>query len=127
MSPTQSRTRKAEDELQEQVGDDDAAVAARDSGERRRARRRERASETASRVNAERLEQAREIAGEMRHKRQCPEEGALPGDEDTRVEFFPSNKPRSLDLPEEERGKRLIVVRCIECGESEVDDDKSEA
>lgn len=102
------------DELAEEVGE---------SGPKRRQRRRERAGDKQQRVAGERLAQAREMAGELRHKRDCPEEGAMPDDGERRVEFFPSTRPAT----EREPAQGMIVVRCIECGESEVAIDESEA
>ena len=104
-----------------------------EGGEDRRSRRRERLRETnpekVKRIDEERLTQARDMAQELRHKRGCPAEGNLPGpsdDGDPRVEHFPAKRPESQDLPERERGERLLIVRCIECGESEVAADESE-
>lgn len=124
MSETQ--TKPVQDELAEEAGEDGASEETRESGPGRRHQRQERAGEKVARVAEEQLTQAKLLAADLRHKKRCPEEGILPDDEGSRVEYFPATKPRSLDLPEEERGKRLIVVRCIECGETEVHDDESE-
>jgi hypothetical protein len=111
------------DEAAASAGD----AAGRENGSGVRERKHERATERDQRIGEERLSQAREIAEEMRHKRGCPEEGALPGDEHVRVEFFVAQKPKATEsLPPEEWGKKLIVVRCIECGEAESDYDGSE-
>lgn len=109
------------------VDDGDTGAAAEpevsESGLRRRKRLRERASDKADRISGERLEQAREMASELRHKRDCPEEGAMPGDGDRRVEHFPATKPPT----DKTLAEPMLVVRCIECGESEVAPDESEA
>lgn len=114
MTPPKASEKSGTDELAEEVGE---------SGSARRQRRRERASDKQKRVTEERLAQAREMAGDLRHKRDCPEEGAMPDDGDRRVEFFPSTKPATEREPEQ----GMIVIRCIECGESEVAPDESEA
>lgn len=103
--------------------DDDLVEEISESGQRRRARRRERAGDKQKRVTEERLAQAREMAAELRHKRDCPEEGAMPDDGERRVEFFPSTRPAT----EREPQQGMLVIRCVECGESEVAIDESEA
>jgi hypothetical protein len=93
-----------------------------ETGEKRRERLRERASSKEERIAEERLAQGRRMAEVMRHLRDCPEEGALPGEGDRRVEHFPATKP-ATDRAE---AQPMLVVRCIECGESEVAPDESE-
>lgn len=92
------------------------------SGKERRKQLRERVAEKASRLAEARFDQACEMAIELRHKRGCPEEDALPGDPDRRVEFYSATKPRTDTDPPVE----MLVVRCIECGEEEVTPDESE-
>lgn len=92
----------------------------------RRERLRESRTQKADRRTGEQLEQARDVAAEMRHQRDCPVDGSLPGDPGSRVEHFSANRPNTPDLPESKRGEPLIVVRCIECGEAEVVSDESE-
>lgn len=114
MASTKAPTKRGKDDLSEEVGE---------SGPTRRQRRRERASDKQRRITEERLAQAREMAEELHHKRDCPEEGAMPDDGERRVEFFPSTRPAT----EREPQQGMLVIRCIECGESEVAIDESEA
>ena len=121
---------EAEAEATEELGDelgasDDDLVDGRaaDTGPERRKQLAERESDKASRAADVRLQQARRIAGQMRHQRDCPEEGAMPDDGERRVEFFTSTKPPT----EREPAQTMLVVRCIECAESEVEPDESEA
>lgn len=93
-----------------------------ETGTTSRARGRERASDKVARIAAERLKQAQEMAVEFRHLRDCPEEGALPGDGERRVEHFPATRPRTETDPPQ----FLLVIHCMECGESEVAPDESE-
>lgn len=92
------------------------------NGSGRRKALKERVTEKAARIAGLRFEQAMEMAEDLRHKRGCPEEGRLPGDEDGRVEHYSATRPRTNERPAEE----LLVVRCMECGEEEVAPDESE-
>lgn len=93
-----------------------------ETGTSRRRRSRERVADKEARIAAERRQQAEDAFEDFRHLRDCPEEGRKPGDEDSRVEFYPATRPRTEDNPE----KRMLVLRCIECGEAEVLADESE-
>jgi hypothetical protein len=111
----------------DKVGPEEGAAVETDeeepeTGQSRRHRLRERAADKAARLARVRFDQACELAEDMRHKRDCPEEGALPGDPDRRVEFFTATRPRTKDAP----AKEMLVVRCIECGEEEVAEDETE-
>lgn len=69
------------------------------------------------------LEQAKEMAGVLRHKRDCPEAGAMPGDGERRIEFYPSTRP--ADMGKQLPAQEILIVRCIACGEEEADPDRS--
>lgn len=114
-----------DDTLDEQFEGDEATD---DATPRRASRQRERAADQGNRIAKEQLGQAQKMAAEMRHKRGCPESSGspLPGEEDSRIEFAAQKKPNSEDLPPEERGERVIEIRCLECGEAEIERDESE-
>jgi hypothetical protein len=104
------------------AADKAAEASGQPTGKERRKALRERVAEKASRIAAAQFDQACEMAIELRHKRGCPEEDALPGEADRRVEFHSATKPRTNDEPQ----RPMLVVRCIECGEEEVAPDESE-
>jgi hypothetical protein len=119
---------KEHDEMAETTSDEGAPAAARSEdaprgGVAQRVRSRERVNEKETRISEERRLQAEEAFTDFRHLRGCPEEGRLPGDADSRVEFYPATKPRD---DEGNPAQRKLVLRCIECGEAEVLDDKTE-
>lgn len=122
MTPPETETARTDEDFVGEEGGGTDEERSSDTGTGRRQRRRERASDKTDRVAAERFEQARDMAVEFRHLRDCPEEGAAPGDEDRRVEHFPATKPRTETEPSE----RMLVIHCMECGESEVAPDESE-
>lgn len=120
---TATRDEMAETTADEGSGSEETSQeATADTGRSRRQRSRERVSERDARVADERRRQAEEAFEDFRHLRDCPEEGRKPGDEDSRVEYYPATRPRDEDHPE----KRMLVLRCIECGEAEVLADESE-
>lgn len=106
--------------VEDPIGDQAAEGVAVES---RRPRLNETPEEREKRVTGMRLAQAREVAGGLRHKRGCPDEGMLPGDGDSRVEHYPAKQPATANTPEE----ALLVIRCSRCGEAEVVPDESEA